>query len=37
MIKVERAVIITQGADVAGGAGCFHGVTTDKAGVRTTV
>ena len=36
-IKVERAVIITQGADVAGGAGCFHGVTTDKAGVKTTV
>ena len=30
-------MIITQGADVAGGAGCFHGVTTDKAGVRTTV
>ena len=37
VIKVERAVIITQGADVAGGAGCFHGVTTDKSGVRTTV
>ena len=36
-IKIERAVIITQGADVAGGAGCFHGVTSDKAGVRTTV
>ncbi|MDA0165226.1 PKD domain-containing protein [Solirubrobacter ginsenosidimutans] len=36
-IKIERAVIITQGADVAGGAGCFHGVTTDKAGVKTTV
>ena len=34
MIKVERAVIITQGADVAGGAGCFHGVTTDKDGVQ---
>ena len=30
-------MIVTQGADVAGGAGCFHGVTTDKAGVRTTV
>ena len=29
-------MIVTQGADVAGGAGCFHGVTTDKAGVRTT-
>ena len=37
VIKVERAVIVTQGADVAGGAGCFHGVTTDKSGVRTTV
>ena len=37
VIKVERAVIVTQGADVAGGAGCFHGVTSDKAGVRTTV
>lgn len=37
IIKVERATIVTQGADVAGGAGCFHGVTTDKAGVRTTV
>jgi uncharacterized delta-60 repeat protein len=36
-IKIERAVIITQGADVAGGAGCFHGVTSDKSGVRTTV
>ena len=37
IIKVERATIVTQGADVAGGAGCFHGVTTDKAGVRTTI
>ncbi len=37
IIKVERATIVTQGADVAGGAGCFHGVTTDKSGVRTTV
>ncbi|RKQ87238.1 putative delta-60 repeat protein [Solirubrobacter pauli] len=36
VIKIERAVIVTQGADVAGGAGCFHGVTTDKGGVRTT-
>ena len=36
IIKIERATIVTQGADVAGGAGCFHGVTTDKAGVRTT-
>ena len=36
-IKVERAVIVTQGADVAGGAGCFHGVTTTKDGVKTTV
>jgi uncharacterized delta-60 repeat protein len=36
-INVERAEVITQGADVAGGAGCFHGVTTDKSGVRTTV
>ncbi len=35
-IKAERATIVTQGADVAGGAGCFHGVTTDKAGVKTT-
>ena len=30
-------MIVTQGADVAGGAGCFHGVTTDKDGVKTTV
>ena len=37
VIKVERAVIVTQGADVAGGAGCFHGITSDKSGVRTTV
>jgi hypothetical protein len=36
-IKIERAVIITQGADVAGGAGCFHGVTTTASGVKTTV
>jgi uncharacterized delta-60 repeat protein len=35
-IKIERAVIITQGADVAGGAGCFHDVTSDKNGVRTS-
>ena len=36
-IKAERATIVTQGADVAGGAGCFHGVTTTKDGVKTTV
>jgi hypothetical protein len=35
-IKIERAVIITQGANVAGGAGCFHDVTSDKNGVRTS-
>ncbi|MDA0184515.1 PKD domain-containing protein [Solirubrobacter phytolaccae] len=36
VIKIERAVIVTEGADVAGGAGCFHAVTTDKGAVRTT-
>ena len=37
VIKAAKARITTQGADVAGGAGCFHGVTTNKPGSRTTV
>jgi uncharacterized delta-60 repeat protein len=34
-IKIEKAVFITQGTAQAG-AGCFHAVTVDKDGIRTT-
>jgi uncharacterized delta-60 repeat protein len=34
VVKIGKAVIVTQGTAQAG-AGCFHAVTADKAGVRT--
>ncbi|MCW2995531.1 MAG: hypothetical protein JWQ18_3026, partial [Conexibacter sp.] len=34
-IKIEQAVLVTQGTAQAG-AGCFHAVTVDKDGIRTT-
>jgi uncharacterized delta-60 repeat protein len=34
VVKIGKAVIVTQGTAQAG-AGCFHAVTADKAGIRT--
>jgi uncharacterized delta-60 repeat protein len=34
VLKIGKAVIVTQGTAQAG-AGCFHAVTVDKAGIRT--
>jgi uncharacterized delta-60 repeat protein len=34
-IKIEKAVFVTQGT-AQSGTGCFHAVTVDKAGIKTT-